>query len=673
MNCTNNDIENELQLHCLNKVGDIHEPLVNVKGRLKAHISFWEHIGASSWVLSIIRHGYALPFVEEPSSAEFSNHQSALRNQAFVTGELDRLLKCGCIKEVPKKEAFVISPLGVDCQPTKNRLILDLRFVNQMLQTYHFKYEDLRTLRDIFQTGDWFFRFDYKSGYHHVDIIPQHQQYLAFAWGNGCLKKYFVFTVLPFGLSTAPFVFTKIQKALVKHWRAQGIKIFTYLDDGVGGGANYDSTKSISNTVKRDVEQSGFLWHPEKSVWEPSQHGEVLGFLVDLERGIFQVPEHRIQKLQRLLGLILKSSQATAREMARVTGMVVSMGLALGPVARLWTRAMYRTIMEAPAWCTYVSLDEDVMREIVFWKHNFDSCHGQPIWLANPKPMLLTYSDASSTGWGGYSVTLGEKVAKGSWLPEEEHKSSTWRELRATRLVLDSLLDDIRGKVVRHRTDNQNVETILSVGSRNKDLHDEAVALYQLCHQFGVCLQIEWIPREFNEEADRISRQTDIDDYMLNPTYFAALDLLWGPHTVDRFSSFRTRQVPRFCSRYLNPSSEHVDAFTADWSGEVNWLFPPPYLIPRVIQHMMGGGEDGTLVAPLWTSAPWWPILSSDGHHPEPWIREWMDLPLKEDMFIPAVPGTCCFGSESPSYRVLALKLCFSQPWPTHGNAPPFT
>ena len=189
-------------------------------------------------------------------------------------------------------------------------------------------------------------------------------------------------------------------------------------------------------------------------------------------------------------------------------------------------------------------------------------------------------------------MELGDKIAKGSWSAGEELRSSTWRELRATRFVLESLVNDIQGKVVRHRTDNKNVETILHVGSRNRDLHDEAVTLYQLCHRFGVSLQVEWIPREFNDEADQLSCQADIDDYMLNPTYFAALDILWGPHTVDRFSSFRTRQVPRFCSLYLNPSTEHVDAFTADWSGEINWLFPPPYLVPKVIQHMKYGGED---------------------------------------------------------------------------------
>ena len=96
-----------------------------------------------------------------------------------------------------------------------------------------------------------------------------------------------MFTVLPVGLATAPYVFTKIQKALLKFWRSQGIRIFTYVDDGIGGHSSALEAKSCSNRVKSDVEKSGFLWHPDKSIWEPTQCEEVLGFIVNLAEGFF--------------------------------------------------------------------------------------------------------------------------------------------------------------------------------------------------------------------------------------------------------------------------------------------------------------------------------------------------------------------------------------------------
>ena len=144
--------------------------------------------------------------------------------------------------------------------------------------------------------------------------------------------------------------------------------------------------------------------------------------------------------------------------------------------------------MQASAWWEHNKLDEDATREIVFWKNNFEICHGQPIAMTNTKPDILTYSDESNTDWGGYSVELGGRISKGNWSPDEELKSSTLRELPATHLLLASFFPEIQGKDVRHRTDSKNVESILQIGSRNRELLDEPVALYHLCHQFRVRL-----------------------------------------------------------------------------------------------------------------------------------------------------------------------------------------
>lgn len=50
---------------------------------------------------------------------------------------------------------------------------MELRYVNHHLRSCKFKYEDIRTAAelDLFSKGDWFFKFDYKSGYHHTEIF----------------------------------------------------------------------------------------------------------------------------------------------------------------------------------------------------------------------------------------------------------------------------------------------------------------------------------------------------------------------------------------------------------------------------------------------------------------------------------------------------------------------
>ena len=65
--------------------------------------------------------------------------------------------------------------------------------------------------------------------------------------------RYFVFTVLVFDLSSAPYVFTRILKVLIKHWRSLGMRIFAFIDDGFGGGRSFDEARRLGGIVKSDL------------------------------------------------------------------------------------------------------------------------------------------------------------------------------------------------------------------------------------------------------------------------------------------------------------------------------------------------------------------------------------------------------------------------------------
>ena len=56
--------------------------------------------------------------------------------------------------------------------------------------------------------------------------------FLGFSWVVNGVRKFFVFTVLPFGLSSAPYIFTKVVRVLVRYWRSHAVRITVYLDDG---------------------------------------------------------------------------------------------------------------------------------------------------------------------------------------------------------------------------------------------------------------------------------------------------------------------------------------------------------------------------------------------------------------------------------------------------------
>ena len=632
-----------------------------VKGRLRECIAFWESIGTSRWVLEIIREGYCLPFVALPGSMTFLNHQSAIREAEFVAQEIDKLLQSGALVEVEVQDLIVCNPLGVVFNNSqKPRLILDLRYVNKHLRSCKFQYEDIRTAANLFKRGDWFIKFDYVSGYHHVEIYPEHTNFLGCSWiVNGTLK-FFKFTVLPFGLSTGPYVFSKIQRALVKHWRGKGLRIFTFLDDGAGAECSLDLARDMSTIVQRDIAQSGFVAHTEKCQWEPTQSGELLGFIMDLRSGNFYVPPRRVEALRTIVHRVRSQKfYASARCLARLTGMLVSMGLALGPVVRLWTRALYREIMQAASWDRLFLLSEEAQNEVKFWMENFSNS-GYPIWAPCPKIDVMTYSDASEIGWGGYAVQIGDLSATGCWSEADRKRSSTWREIRGTKLVLQSLVDSLKGKEVLHRTDNQNTVRILSVGSRKQDLHQDAIDIYKLCQVNNIRLAVEWVSRDDNVRADTLSRTEDANDYKLDPIAFNKLDKMWGPHTVDRFASYQTKLLPRFCSRFRNPGCESIDAFTVSWGNENNWIFPPPYLIPRVIQHMADGKEYGTIILPEWHSAPWWPLLVTRKGTWQDFVKDSYKLEPYDGILIPGSAASTQFALGVPAYSILAVRVSFS-------------
>ena len=254
-----------------------------VRARLKKFIPFWREINASKFVLDIIESGYKIPFIQTPTSYYANNNASARNHFEFVNEAVNDLLGQRCIEEITEKP-FIINPLTVTVQSSgKKRLILDLRHVNKFIYKQKFKCEDVKTAMQLLDKDFFMFKFDLKSAYHHIEIFEEHRTYLTFAWNFGQSKtRYFRFCVLPFGLSTAPFVFTKLLKALIKYWRSQGIPIVVFLDDGLGGGPTQRQAKTHSLTVHADLLKCGFLVNEDKSQWTPLQEIIWLGYVINI-------------------------------------------------------------------------------------------------------------------------------------------------------------------------------------------------------------------------------------------------------------------------------------------------------------------------------------------------------------------------------------------------------
>ena len=162
----------------------------------------------------------------------------------------------------------------------------------------------------------------------------------------------------------------------------------------------------------------------------------------------------------------------------------------------------------------------------------------------------IVYSDTSGTGFGSYFIQCCQDLGSGTCSDKEMRTSSTLQEILAVKFVLLSLLDQLLGLTVKRFTDNQNVPRIVSSGSSKGDLQSEALSIFSICCSRGISIEMEWIPRTQSDKADFLSRICDSDDWGLSWNTFQIIDLVWGPHSIDRFANYLNAKLPKLNSRF---------------------------------------------------------------------------------------------------------------------------
>jgi hypothetical protein len=300
---------------------------------------------------------------------QFNNNKSALENSEFVNEAISELLDNGCIHAVPF-QPFVVNPLSVAIQSSgKKRLILNLSELNVC---YKKKINSKigKLLSSIFSKDCYFFKLDLKFGYFHLDICVEQQTFLGFYWNT----HFYCFSVLVFGLSSVPHIFTKCLRPMVKYWRQNGVNIVLYLDDGLGMTEGYSECQNMSDFVKSSLEQAGFfLINEQKSNFDPVQCLEWLGLIWDSKGFTLSIPERRINGARESFENILKLfPDISTRKLAQITGRIISMSPVMGNITNLISRHLYFAIENRISWDGRFQMahTECVMVELKFWSEN---------------------------------------------------------------------------------------------------------------------------------------------------------------------------------------------------------------------------------------------------------------------------------------------------------------
>lgn len=625
-------------------------------------------------MVNVVKNGFNIsfdfPFVERTPEP---NRPSSIKHRDFVAQELHKLVAEGAIVPCERSELLCISPLMV-AEGKKLRLVLDLSYLNKFLPKTRFRLEDLGSIIHLLPKNGFLTKFDFRSGYHHVKIHPDSQAYLGFYWDNDNLApaSFYKFVVLPFGLSTAPWLFTKLFRPLVTHWRTQGIPITLYLDDGLIYAENSNLSQEFTQVVTQDLARAGVQIAVEKSVLEPVQRLQFLGCEIDLKDFSIAISQERIEKTLSKLHHLLKSKAPSIHDRMRFMGCIISMYLVV-PDAVLLSRATSTVIAESQSadltLSTRVAPNQGEKEEWRDWQGRLNAPVKRSLPDFDPNEgELFFYSDASGQGVGALLRSRDWSwQTSGRFSEIEKLESSTLRELKAVYFGLLSFRDSLvqQKKKVTIHCDNLAAVSIMKKGSMKPHLQKVAKLINEIRAECGVDFTFKWVPRELNCEADELSREKDFGDWGIKDTVAKIMMNRFGKCTVDLFADNTTTKCERFYSKVMCPFSSGTDAFenSAAWDPrEFVWCVPPPNLLPKVLFSLRKFQSRGILGMPLWKSLSIWPIIRKRNGSFKNFVVDYFEFGKGADILIPSKSGTTAFDSSQTKSPFIFLKVDFRKP-----------
>ena len=464
--------------------------------------------------MHIVESGYTIPLVYMPRAKFLRNNKSSRTNATFVRKAIDDLLHKGAIEErveAPK----VVNPLTVATKGAKARLVLDLRYINKYVHKQRCKIEGSETLAKFLPVSTHLFGFDLKAGYHHIQVNPLQWELLGFSYSDyRDNTRYFVFKVLPFGLTSAGFIFTKVLRELTLRWRDQQIRILSFFDNGIGAVSSMEQGVQHSIKVKSDLIAAAFIPNVNKCQWLPVPILEWLGLIHDLLQMKIFVTKRKLDNAIELLKEVLAESQVHVKHLAKVTGTLISMQGAYGDIIYLKSKRLQMIIAESDDWDRMVTITEPARKELEFWLQYLPVNNGFPI-SAPIASGAVSYSDASGVGLAAVITPYPDKqeiVVHKEFNEQEKARSSTFRELMAVLHGLHCTKHLLRNQAIRWHTDAKNLIPIIRKGSMIPDLLEMALEVFEITKEYNICLSMSWLKRSLNQQADSYSRIIDYDD-----------------------------------------------------------------------------------------------------------------------------------------------------------------
>ena len=166
-------------------------------------------------------------------------------------------------------------------------------------------------------------------------------------------------------------------------------------------------------------------------------------------------------------------------------------------------------------------------------------------------------------------------------------------------------------------------------GTHSKQCNEVVRELLKWCKIRNLWVSACHIAGKDNVSADTLSRKFNRNlEWSLNKEVFESICLRFGTPKIDAFASRHNRQVELYYSRFPEPETLAVDAFSVKWV-EFLYIFPPFNLIPRILRKIVEDKTDKVvMVIPVWETQVWFPKLT------EMLTSTPMKLPVRKDLLM---------------------------------------
>lgn len=566
-----------------------------------------------------------------PASVLFSNRLPSEEDMQFARKEVAENVRRGSVWVWPFKHCrpHVVLALAVARNAEgKLRLILDARYVNLWLEYLPFSFETLADLVGQGAQGSYMSTWDLRAGYHHVPLAANMWPLLGFQLDG----QFYVFSCLPFGLSQAPYVFTRVMQCAHEWTRSQKMPLTAMVDDAATVSPERVAAARAAGAAVLAEAALGFTHSRVKCCLWPQQELQFLGFVVDWAKGELRVPERKLARLRRMAAQLRARPQDDVLRSA--LGLLASCmpALKLAPMLGRWLRLAGDGVR---------AVDERDTAALDFLSSQLERLNGRPMGAATPVlelnaetalarelpasscQRLVLACDASDTAYGGFvaeeqpwrmvvDMTEADKAAQ---------HSSTLREVKGFVVALEGLVAAGRlrqGQQVQVWTDSQPAYACCVRMAGRGQVFEQVCALHVQAWKAEVELSFVWVPREHEalQAADALSKWVDQSDWRFSKQ-LAEQQLFreMGVPDVDCLASAQAHMCEIYYSAMYDGHCVAVDGMAQrwdEWPGRAErstgpqpllWVFPPVSMLADALRKIEKERAAAIVVLPRQVSA----------------------------------------------------------------------